>query len=93
MKVTESMIKQEFENNDDIFDYKLLYAHSITDIERTINNFTSDTIFSTVRISSKQIFPDRIDKEFPIKAHILKGSFLNMYQNIRQKTIDLIMTI
>nr|WP_321487419.1 ATP-binding protein [uncultured Draconibacterium sp.] len=92
---TEDLIRQEMKKSDDFFDFKLLFSHSITDIEKSIDKIVNspNTVFATIKMSSRQILPNSNGKEYPLTAFIFKDDFVNLYQNIRQKTIDLIMTI
>lgn len=93
---TEDLIKQEMKKSDDFFEYKLLFSHSITEIEKSIDkiNNSPNTVFAIIRTTFKKIFPESNGKkDYPLVAYIFKENFIELHHNIRQKTIDLLVTI
>jgi len=94
-KRTASDLKKEMENNEDFYDYPLLFNKSISEIEeyldRIFNN--SETSYGTLQMSSRQIFPGNDIKDYPVKVYLFEDLFRNLYRNIRQKAIDKLMDI
>lgn len=93
IKVTTEILKKEFENNDDFFDLRMIFHQPILEIEQHLDrigeNVTSSIV--TMETSSKNII--KTEKEITIYIYFFPDNFINLYRNIRQKAIDLLMII
>jgi len=93
MKVTTETLKKEFEKNDDFFDFKMLFHQPILEIEQHLERIGENVTSSiaTMETSSKNLI--ETEKEYPMYIYIFPDDFINLYRNIRQKAIDLLMMI
>ena len=94
--ITESSIKNEMEKNEDFLESNLLFSHSISEIEKDIDRLDQDpkTTYATIEMDSSLVLPERKSgKHYPIYFYIFESNFRNLYQSIRQKTIDYLMTL
>ncbi len=94
--ITESSIKKEMEKNKDFIESNLLFSYSISEIEKSIESLDQNpqASYATMEIDSSQVLPEsKSGKHYPIYFYIFESNFRNLYQSIRQKTIDLLMTI
>jgi len=94
-KVTASMVRKEMENNnEDFFDYRMLFNTPVLEIEEYIQRIQDnpDTLFATKQISSLKIFPDAKD-DYPVYIYLFEDTFISIYRSIRQKLIDKLIEI
>jgi Putative DNA-binding domain len=86
---TSSVIKKEMEQNDQFYDYNMLFIQSISEIEDFLHR---DDGIATVKMNSRSVFPETT-KDYPVYGYIFKDMFATLYKNIRQKAIDHLMKI
>lgn len=91
-QATPDLIKQEMEESDGFFRGNLAMHHPLIEVEdffmRMVND--SSTGFALLKTPSKQL---GFEKDFIMYIYIFPDNFRNLYRNIRQKTIDLLMEI
>lgn len=80
-------IKQEMHNLENFFDAPYFFKESISYIENLKNELDG---YGTIKMSVKDVLPN-YEKDYPVYGYLFKDNFRNLYQNIRQKLIDLIM--
>jgi hypothetical protein len=89
LKVTEAIFKAELAKSNTAKDFQLLYTRSITDIESYLKRFEEnrDYLYGTMPISSKRVLPNAVT-DYPLTIYIFRDNFLALYNAIRQKMID-----
>jgi len=89
-KISASMLRAEMEKNDAFFDFKLLFAYPLSQIEEYVERLQIDTDrYAKFEMSSKQVFPEK--KDYPLTVYLFPDTMLNLYRNIKQKAIDILM--
>jgi hypothetical protein len=82
-------MSRQLDNSKDFFDVPYFFRDSIISIESFLNKTDG---FATMKMSVKDVLPDN-KKDYPVYGYLFNKHFINLYQNIRQKLIDLIMDI
>lgn len=92
---TEYMIKEEMKKNDAFFDFQIFFVQAVSVIESEIEKIIShpNTLFATTQISALKVFPNSKGKDYPLSIYIFKDNFSDLYQRIRQKAIDILVSI
>lgn len=90
--VTADIVRKEIEKDKDFHEYKLFFNHSIVKLEEILDRFSEkkNTTFATLQMSSKHIFGNG---DYKVNVYIFEDTLLNVYSNIKQKTIDQLMNI
>ena len=90
--VTTSMIKKEFESNEDFLEFRLLFNQPIAAIEEHLKNLEDkqDHRLITIGMRAKDVL-DKIEKDYPLTAYVFHETLSAVYANIRQKAIDELM--
>ncbi|RUA17524.1 MAG: ATP-binding protein [Flavobacteriia bacterium] len=93
INVTAQTLKNEFDRNDEFFDFKIIIHHSLINIENYLEKFSgqTDTSFATMKTDSKTVLD--MEKSFDLYVYFFYDNFINLYKNIRQKAIDLLMKV
>lgn len=93
MNVTALTLKNEFDKNEEFFDFKIILPHSLISIENFLENLNEkkDTVFATMKTDSMTVF--KAQKNIDLYVYVFYDNFINLYKNIRQKAIDLLMKI
>lgn len=89
----ESLIKSEMENNEDFYDFRIMFPQPIGEIEDSIARFNPQTICMTVKMNSRQLFPDKNGSDYTVIGYAFKDNYLSLYRNIRQRIIDKLMKV
>jgi len=82
-------IKYEVDTNKDFFDFPLFFKFPIAEVENLAHK--SDG-YAKMKMNVKDVIPN-IDKDYPVYGYIFNSTFKSLYQEIKQKLIDLIMKI
>ena len=82
-------VKQELDKSKDFFDVPYFFKEPISLIESYLHRTDG---LGTVTMRTKDVLPN-YKKDYPIYGYIFNTNFQNVYQNIRQKLIDLIMEL
>jgi hypothetical protein len=94
--ITESSIKNEMSKNKDFMESNLMFSYSISEIETSIESLDQNpqSSYAIMEIDSSQLLPEsKSGNNYPVYFYIFESNLRNLYQSIRQKTIDLLMTI
>lgn len=93
LKTTAQVVKNEFEKSDEFFDFKIIMHHTILDIEINMNRFSGkiDTSYATLKTDTKTLLD--LDYTKDLYLYLFYDNFINLYKNIRQKAIDILMKI
>jgi hypothetical protein len=89
----ESFIKSEMEKSEDFFDFRMLFPHPISEIESYMDRFNPETICMTMKLNSRQLFPEKSGSDYKVIGYAFKDNYLGLYRSIRQKTIDKLMEV
>jgi hypothetical protein len=87
--ITPEQMNQELNKLDNVYDILYFFREPITLIESFLNKTDG---YMTVTMSVKDILPD-YKKDYPVYGYMFNKNYINLYQNIRQKLIDLIMDL
>lgn len=93
LKPTVQIIKKEMEENDDFFEGKIVLPHPIVEIEgylATVENEPEASI-ATLQTDTQTLLGE--GKKYPMYIYLFPYNFINLYGNIRQKAIDILMKI
>jgi len=55
----ESYLKSEMEKSEEFYEFRMMYPHPIADIESFIDRFNPETICMTIKMNSRQLFPEQ----------------------------------
>ena len=93
LKPTVQLIKKEMAENKDFFESKIVLRHPILEIERYLANVENELEGSyAVLETDTQALLD-YEKKFSMYIYLFPYNFINLYGNIRQKAIDLLMLL
>lgn len=81
--------KFEIEQVDSFFEFQFFFQYPISQIERYLAKTDG---FAKIQMKVKDIMP-HYQKDVPVYVYIFNSNFKNLYQNIKQKLIDIIMKI
>ena len=82
-------VKYEIENNKDFLDFPFFFPYPLSQIEDLINKTDG---FARIKMNIKEVIPN-YKQDAPVHGYIFNSNFKNLYQNIKQKLIDIIMKI
>jgi hypothetical protein len=93
LKPTVQAIKQEMSESKDFFEGKLAISHPIVEIERYLEKLEAEPegTYATMKSDSKTLLNS--DKKYDLFIYFFPDNFIDLYGNIRQKAIDILMKI
>jgi hypothetical protein len=93
IKNTVENLKSEFKNNKDFYESNLFFYYSLIEIEDFIEqlNLNKKQCYGTVESNSKELL--EMEKAYPLFIYFFPENLENVYKNVRQKTIDILMKI
>ena len=93
--LTNQMIKNEFANNDNFFEFKLFFSKPILQIEDLLKKFMEkdDGTMGSIKMMANSTFPKQVKKDYMVYAYFFIETIQSLYDNIRQKTIDNLMKV
>ncbi len=85
-------LKNELKNNRDVHEYNLFFYYSLVEIEDSIEKSNLNAaLYGITETNTKELFG--MKEEHPLFVYFFPENFENIYKNIRQKTIDVLMKI
>ena len=92
-QVTQSMVRKEMEEHESFFHFPILIPFSILQLEEHIERVTAGggTNIATGTTDTQRLLG--MDKKYDLYIYYFEDDFRTMYRNIRQKAIDLLMTV
>ncbi|WP_405199069.1 helix-turn-helix domain-containing protein [Christiangramia sp. LLG6405-1] len=92
-QVTQSMVRKEMEEHESFFNTPILIPFTILQIEEHIERITADggTNIATGTTDTQRLLG--MDEKHELYIYYFEDDFRTMYRNIRQKAIDLLMTV
>lgn len=86
-------LKNEMENRQDFFDFKILFNQPIVKLESLFGELMAGdkSKIATMTTNSKELLG--MPNNYPIYVYIFPKNFISLYDNIRQKTIDVLMRL
>lgn len=93
--LTDEMLKKEFSKNEDFWESKILFTQSLIRIEEIFEKFKKkpNQTVATFELNSKDLLPNSDFSNHPLFVYVFADTISNLYQNIRQKTIDTLIKI
>jgi len=87
-------IQNFFKKSDKFYEYRLLFNHSISKVESLIKGFNDkpNHMLATITMSSEQ-FVSKSTKEYTVKVFIFYDDIMKLYNNIRQKAVDILIQL
>ncbi len=92
-QVTQSMLRKEMEEHESFFHTPILIPFSILQLEENIERVTDGdgTKIATGTTDTQRLLG--MNKKYDLYIYYFEDDFRTMYRNIRQKAIDLLMTV
>lgn len=92
-QVTQSMVRKEMEEHESFFNTPILIPFSILQLEENIERVTAGggTNIATGTTDTQRLLG--MDKKYDLFIYYFEDDFRTMYKNIRQKAIDLLMSV
>jgi hypothetical protein len=91
--LTADMLKREMTKENDFYDYKMLFHHSLTKIEDYLNGFEDKKyLMGKLGTSAKKIFPN-ITNDYKMNIFFFEENIKKLYESIRNKTIKILVEI
>jgi hypothetical protein len=91
VKVTQSKIKSEMSENEDFYQIKIMFGQSLLELEEYIDKF-SESSGVTITIQERKTSDFlKVKKDIPFYIYCLEDDYKAVYNNIRQKAIDILM--
>lgn len=91
-KPTVQLIRKEMEESEGFFETKLMMQHPIIEIESSLEQFLIDpNTYGTMKVDSKALLGTK--KKHDLYIYTFPFNFTNLYRNIRQRAIDILMKI
>ncbi|MBU2905803.1 ATP-binding protein [Arenibacter algicola] len=92
-QVTQSMVRKEMEEHESFFNTPILIPFSIPQLEEHIERVTAGggTNIATGKTDTQRLLG--MDKKYDLYIYYFEDDFRTMYRNIRQKAIDLLMSV
>lgn len=92
VKINVEIVKKEFDSSDDFFVVPMLIHHSLVEVEDTLSRLKENpNSYATIKTNSNNIVD--MEKKFEMYIYLFPDNYMNLYKNIRQQAIDLIMKI
>ncbi|MBU2905105.1 ATP-binding protein [Arenibacter algicola] len=90
---TAQSVKNEFEKSDDFYNFKIVMHQTLLEIESNIDRFKgkTDSTYATLQTNTQALLD--MDKKHDLYLYLFYDNFINLYRNIRQKAIDILMKI
>lgn len=89
-----SQIYSQLKNSDGVYERSILFTPSINYLENLVAQYkTKNDALATYNTTMDKLFGDGTMSDFPITAVATTDSFDNIYSRIRQKLIDILLTV
>jgi hypothetical protein len=91
---TYSEVKNALRNTEGVFEDRLIFPQSITQLESIAKGFETNPnrAIATLKMSSKAFNAD-IKDDYPIYAYLFPDDFASLFAAIRQKAIDKLIAV
>ncbi|SCY07446.1 Putative DNA-binding domain-containing protein [Nonlabens sp. Hel1_33_55] len=91
IKPTQSKVKSEMSENKEFYSVKIIFNQNLLELEDFLDKFSkSNGVSMTIQETKASDFL-KVKKAFPFYIYCLEDDYIAVYNNIRQKTIDLLM--
>lgn len=92
INVTASILKKELLADKDTYEQNFFFNQPIVKIEDFVEQFKDkkETTFATYKVNSKELFEVG---NYPMNVYFFENNVSGLYNNIRQKLVDLLMKI
>lgn len=92
--INSNSIIQELRSKENCFEYnKMLFHQSITEIESCIIKSGDDKNVSLIHKRIKDLYPKWDKDDFEVTLYLFNDTFVQLYEKVRQKIIELLLPI
>ena len=91
--ITSNAIIELLKEEKNYYEYRMLFAQPITEIESFVARTLSNKSYSQLKKTIKDVMPNWDGKNAEITMYMFHETYVNLYKKIRQKAIELLMAV